>query len=96
MIAETILSCPLGHKCEDPREGKMHRCAWLVEIDGVHPTTQEHVVRKQCAMTWLPALLIDNTKVTRGSVAAMEEVRNALAATPMLVLPSMRPKELPG
>ena len=72
------LTCPLGHKCEEARDGAIHRCTWLVHIAGQNPTTGEISDEKGCAMTWMPVLLTENARVMRGTSAAVESFRNEM------------------
>ena len=78
MQLETVLSCPLGHKCEEARDGKIYRCAWFVQMAGQNPTTGEVVDEQGCAMTWMPVLLTENARVMRGTSAAVESFRNEM------------------
>lgn len=74
---ETIISCPLGHRCEEAKDGAIHRCAWLTKLAGQLPDgtqTDEH----GCAMSWLPVLLVENARVSRGTSAAVESFRNQM------------------
>lgn len=76
MELKTVLTCPLGSKCEEAKEGSIHRCAWFVQLAGQNPTTGEQVDERGCAMSWLPVLLVENARVTRGTSAAVESFRN--------------------
>lgn len=80
MSIETVITCPLGSKCEEVREGKIHRCAWLIELDGTNPTTGETAKERACAMTWLPVLLIENSKQQRSTSVAIESFRNEMVS----------------
>lgn len=73
-----VLSCPLGHKCEEIKDGAIHRCNWLVTLAGQNPQTGEQVDERGCAMTWLPLLLVENSRVSRGTSAAVESFRNEM------------------
>ena len=78
---ETIVTCPLGHKCEKTVEGnKLERCAWYVEIAGLHPQTGEETREWQCSLSWLPVLLVENARTNRGQTAALESFRNEMVA----------------
>lgn len=71
-------SCPLGHKCEEAKDGKINRCAWFVQLSGQNPQTGEVSDERGCAITWLPILLIENSRVSRGTSAAVESFRNEM------------------
>lgn len=76
MALETVLSCPLGHNCEEAREGKIHRCAWFVRLAGQNPQTGEQMDEHGCAMAWMPVLLIETAGAARSTSAAVESLRN--------------------
>ena len=48
---------------------------------GKHPQSEEMVDNWHCAIAVLPLLLVDNTQVNRGTVAAMETIRNDVVAS---------------
>lgn len=65
--------CPLiKDKC------KQLECAWFTQIRGHHPQTGAPVDEWDCAVKWLPTLLIENTVTTRGTQAATESMRNEI------------------
>jgi len=78
MSVETVLSCPLGSKCEEIRDGKLYRCAWFTQLAGRNPNTGEEVNERGCAITWLPVLLVENSMQQRGTGAAIENFRNEM------------------
>ena len=73
---ETTITCPLGHECEKAANNKLERCAFFVEIAGVHPQTGDTINEWKCALAWMPILLIENAKTNRGQTAAIESLRN--------------------
>lgn len=52
------------------------QCAWFMLVRGKHPQTGEEVDEWNCAMTWLPVLLIENSQQQRQTGAAVESFRN--------------------
>lgn len=78
MEIKTTLTCPLGHKCEEAKDGAIHRCAWFVQMAGQNPQTGEMIDEKGCAMSWMPVLLVENSRVSRGTSAAVESFRNEM------------------
>lgn len=78
MSIETVLTCPLGSKCEEVRDGKIMRCAWFTKMAGQNPQTGEQVDEHGCAMTWLPVLLVENARTNRGTASAVESFRNEM------------------
>ena len=73
---EIKTTCPLGHECEKAVDGAVHRCAWYVEIVGIHPQTGEDIREWSCSMAWMPVLLVENARTNRGQTAAIESFRN--------------------
>lgn len=90
MQIETILSCPLGHKCEEARDGKIHRCAWFVRLAGQNPQTGEQLDEHGCAMAWMPVLLIETAGAARGTSAAVESFRNEMVEANAAALPLLK------
>jgi hypothetical protein len=70
--------CPL-HKVDVSEV--CHKCPLFTRIMGKHPQTEEMVDNWHCAIALLPVLLVDNTQVNRGAVAAMETMRNDVVAS---------------
>lgn len=52
-------------------------CLWFIQLRGTHPQTGEAIDEHDCAMRWLPILLIENAKEVRQGAAAVESFRNA-------------------
>ena len=57
---------------------KQFDCLWFVQLRGTHPQTGEPIDEHDCAMRWLPVLLIENAKEVRQGAAATESFRNAV------------------
>jgi hypothetical protein len=85
MQLETVLTCPLGSKCEEAKDGKLHRCVWFVQLAGINPNTGEQKDEKGCAIAWLPVLLIENSMQQRSTSAAVESFRNEVASTQIML-----------
>lgn len=49
---------------------------WHTKIKGTDNNTGEEVDRWDCAMSWLPPLLIENSNQQRATGAAVESFRN--------------------
>lgn len=74
-MIETVMTCPLGSKCEEIRDNKLHRCAWFTEVKGTNPQTGENTDEKACAIAWLPILQIENAGVSRSTADAVISMR---------------------
>ena len=78
MELKTVLTCPLGSKCEEIKDGAIHRCIWFQTFAGTNPSTGEQVDEKGCAMAWLPILMIENSKQQLSTGVAVESFRNEM------------------
>ncbi len=72
--------CPMmGSECiEDGAvgDGGLVACRFWVYVHGQNPQTGETTKNGDCALAWLPVLLIENSKVNRETGAAVESLRN--------------------
>jgi hypothetical protein len=57
------------------------QCNWFMLVRGKHPQTGEDVDDWNCAITWLPVLLIENSQQQRHTGAAVESFRNEVVRT---------------
>jgi hypothetical protein len=57
------------------------QCNWFMLVRGKHPQTGEEVDDWNCAITWLPVLLIENSQQQRHTGAAVESFRNEVVRT---------------
>ncbi len=66
--------CPLLKKAciED-------RCKFWVHIRGKHPQSHAEIDMPDCAIKWLPTLLLENAQQVRQTAAAVESARNEQA-----------------
>lgn len=76
MELKTVKTCPLGHKCQEVKDGAIHQCEWFTKLAGKNPNTGENVDEHGCAITWLPVLLIENSQQQRSTAVAVESFRN--------------------
>ena len=63
--------CPLIKK--DCIENK---CAWYTQIRGVNPNTGQEVDDWECAVKWMPMLIIEVAQKSNQTGAAVESFRN--------------------
>jgi hypothetical protein len=54
------------------------QCAWFTQLRGINPQTGEPIDEWDCAVKWLPMLLIENAKEVRQGAAATESFRNEM------------------
>jgi len=72
------ITCPLGAKCEEIRENRLHRCAWYTQIRGKDPQSEDTIDEWRCAIAWQPILLVENAQTNRGQTQAIESFRNEM------------------
>jgi hypothetical protein len=91
---ETVLTCPLGSKCEEAKDGKIYRCAWFTTLRGENPQTGEEMDEKGCAIAWMPLMQVEVAKTNRSTSSSIDSLRNetiirqdqllSIAATPVI------------
>lgn len=81
MDIKTTISCPLGHKCREVKDGQIYECAWFIKLAGTNPTTGDVVDEFGCAMKWVPILLVENANTNRSTSAAIESFRNEMVTS---------------
>lgn len=76
MKVEAKTNCPLNsfEPC------KQLDCAWFMKVRGTNPNTGEEVDEWGCAMTWMPVMLIENSRQQRSTAAAIESFRNEMTS----------------
>lgn len=67
------LICPL-HKKDVSKV--CHTCPMWTQIRGANPNDGSAMDTWQCAIAWLPILMIENAQQTRQAGAAVESLRN--------------------
>lgn len=78
MELNKILTCPLGHKCQEIKNNEIHQCVWFIKLSGQNPNTGEIKDENGCAMAWMPLLLIENSQQQRSTSSAVESFRNEM------------------
>jgi len=69
--ADPNADCPLwGAPC------KKHGCRFWFQIMGTNPNTGASVSEFNCAIAWLPMLIIENTQQARQAGASSDKVAN--------------------
>jgi hypothetical protein len=76
MAIETILTCPLGSKCEEAKDGKIYRCAWFTKLQGKNPQSEEIIDEWGCAIAWLPVMQVEVAQTNRGQTDAICSMRD--------------------
>ena len=62
------------------------KCVMWTQLRGKHPQTGEPVDDWDCAVKWLPILLIEGAQETRQAAAAIESFRNEMVRANQLAL----------
>jgi hypothetical protein len=78
-----IAGCPLGAKCEEVKTDQtgqqyIARCPWYIKIKGFDPNTGSELDHWNCAIAWMPTLLINAANEARQGAAATESFRNEM------------------
>jgi len=86
MAKDAKVICPMmgGEPCVEDgaiRNNELVQCRFWVKIMGQNPQTGETVNNGDCAIAWMPVLLIENSKVNRETGAAVESLRNESVTT---------------
>ena len=67
-------------------------CAWITQVRGSNPNTGEEVDEWDCAVKWMPMLLIENSQMQRQTGAAVESFRNRIVENIDMPAITERPK----
>jgi hypothetical protein len=83
MAKDAKIICPMmgGEPCVEDgsiRNGELVSCRFWVTVQGMNPQTGETMNHKDCAMAWMPVLMIENSKVNRETGSAVESFRNEM------------------
>lgn len=86
MAKDAKIICPMmgGDECVEDgamRNGELVKCRFWVHVMGKNPQTGETTNNGDCAIAWMPVLLIENSKVNRETGAAVESMRNESVTT---------------
>ena len=57
---------------------KKLECTFFLQVRGTNPQTGQEIDEWDCAIKWLPVLLIENAKEVRQGAAATESFRNEM------------------
>jgi len=63
--------CPLIQK-----KCKEHKCKFYCQVQGTNPQTGQTISEFDCAISWLPMLMIETSNQTKQAGAAIESFRN--------------------
>lgn len=53
-----------------------HECMWYCHVEGKNPQSGQDVDCWDCAVRWIPVMIMDQTRHTKGVQAAVESFRN--------------------
>jgi hypothetical protein len=85
MAQDKKILCPMmGGECVEDgaiRDGELVACRFWVHVMGRDPQTDKDVNMGDCAIAWMPVLMIENSKVNRETGAAVESMRNESVTT---------------
>lgn len=86
MAKDAKMICPMmgGEECVEDgaiRNGEIVKCRFWINVMGQNPQTGESMNNGDCAIAWMPVLLIENSKINRETGAAVESMRNESVTT---------------
>jgi hypothetical protein len=78
--------CPMmgGEECVGDgavRNGELVKCRFFIQVQGKNPQNGQDINQGDCAIAWMPLLLIENSNVNRQTGAAIESMRNESVTT---------------
>jgi len=76
--AKAGLICPLHRKA---MAKVCHTCPLWIQMRGKNPNTGQEADEWNCALAWLPMLLVENAQIGRQAGAAVESFRNEMVRT---------------
>jgi hypothetical protein len=53
-------------------------CAWFLKVVGAHPQTDKEIEDWGCSISWLPIIMIENSKQQHHTGSAIESFRNEM------------------
>lgn len=71
-----------------------HKCAFYIQVVGANPQTGEMINRFDCAIAWMPILMIENSNEQRKTAASVQSFRNEMVKMQGMALINMAPKEI--
>ena len=71
------------------------QCAWITQVRGTNPNTGEEVDEWECAVKWIPMLLIENSQQQRQTGAAVESFRNEMVENSSTVIKTIAAQSQP-
>jgi len=82
MATEKTMLCPLmkGPCVEDGSivDNKLVACKFWITVAGTNPQTGEQINNSDCSFAWMPILMVENSRVNRGTSTAVESFRNEM------------------
>ena len=74
------------------------QCAWITQIRGTDPQTGKEVDEWDCAVKWMPMLLVENSQQQRHTSAAVESFRNEVvenSVNPLTIMKTIAAQSQP-
>lgn len=73
-----VRTCPLGSKCIEIKDNELHKCMWLIKVQGENPLTGENEDSENCAIAFTPIAVLEAARWSRGTQSAVEGEREAI------------------
>jgi hypothetical protein len=61
------------------KKGPDPRCRFWIKLSGKHPQEDKYIDEYDCAVAWLPTLMVEQCRIENSTGAAVESMRNRTA-----------------
>lgn len=61
------------------KKGPDPRCRFWIKLSGKHPQEDKYIDEFDCAVAWLPTLMVEQCRIENSTGAAVESLRNRTA-----------------
>lgn len=72
------MKCPLWRK---PMKQVCHTCEWWTHLRGKHPQGEGEIDSWNCAIAWLPILMVENSQRQVQTAASVDKMTNVMQST---------------
>ncbi len=73
---EVVMTCPLGSKCEEIKDNKIHRCMWYQKFVGTDAQGKDHD-EWGCAIVWGNIIQLETASTNRSVATSIQFLNSA-------------------
>lgn len=90
--------CKGGRRADFPKDemGVPHVCRWWQHLVGKDPQSDKSIDQWDCAVPWIPILLVETSQMVRQSTASIDKTANIIWGTLPNNLRNKIATEMPG